>query len=54
MTDDNPTPPPTSLDDANRHIAALLPDNNIGEITPARLRAAFVVIIAAIKEGLDK
>ena len=50
---DKPTPP-TSLDETTNRIEALLPDNTTGEITPARLRAAFDEIIAAIKAGVDE
>ena len=54
MTDDKPIIPPASLDEAVQFIGELLPDNNTGEITPARLRAALGVIIAAIKAGVDQ
>jgi hypothetical protein len=55
MSNDKPIiPPPATLDEADQLIEALLPDNKTGEITPARLRAAFDVIIAAIKAGVDR
>ena len=55
MTDDKPIiPPPATIDEAVQFIGELLPDNTTGEITPARLRAAFGVIIAAIKAGVDE
>jgi len=40
-----------TLDEVRNQINALLPDNTVQEITPAKLRAILLLIAQAIDEG---
>lgn len=42
-----------TLDELRAEIATLLPDNDQQQITPAKLRAALLLIVQAMADGVD-
>lgn len=43
-----------TLDDLRAAINAQLPDNENGQITPAKLRAVLLMLVQAMAEGVDE
>jgi hypothetical protein len=43
-----------TLADIEREVQTQLADNTSGQITPAKLRAVILLIILAIREGIDR